>query len=84
MMIYSYRPEGVCSNKITFEVINDKITNVIFTGGCPGNLIGLSQLVEGMNIHEAVKRLKGIECGGKSTSCPDQFAKALEQLVLNK
>lgn len=83
-MIYSYKPEGVCSNKITFEVTNDKITNVVFTGGCPGNALGLSQLVEGMNIHEAVKRLKGIECGGKSTSCPDQFARALEQLVLNK
>lgn len=79
--MYSYEPKGVCSKKITFEVVDDKITNVVFTGGCAGNLSGISTLVKGMEVSEVIKKLKGISCGGKSTSCPDQLALALEELV---
>lgn len=79
--MYSYEPKGVCSKKITFEVVDDKITNVVFTGGCSGNLSGISTLVKGMEVSEVIKKLKGINCGGKSTSCPDQLALALEELV---
>lgn len=81
--MYSYEPKGVCSKKITFEVVDDKITNVVFTGGCAGNLSGISTLVKGMEVSEVIKKLKGINCGGKSTSCPDQLALALEELVVN-
>ncbi|MBU5590608.1 TIGR03905 family TSCPD domain-containing protein [Clostridium sp. MSJ-4] len=82
--MYNYNTKGVCSKNITFEVVDDKITNVNFQGGCPGNLIGISSLVEGMTVEEAAKRLKGIKCGSKSTSCPDQLSIAIETLVLNK
>lgn len=82
--MYSFTPSGVCSRKINFDVVNNKLTNVSFTGGCNGNLQGISKLVEGMDVKEAAKKLRGIDCGGKGTSCPDQFAKAIESLVLNK
>lgn len=81
--MYSYAPKGVCSNKINFEIVDDKITKIVFKGGCPGNLIGISSLVTGMDVQEAIKRLKGISCGDKKTSCPDQLALALEELVVN-
>lgn len=74
-----YKTKGVCSTKINFEIKDGIIHNVIFTNGCNGNLQGLSRLLEGMTPEEAIKRLKGISCGNKSTSCPDQFAKALEE-----
>lgn len=80
-MQYSYIPKGVCSKKIVFEVIDGKITNVAFTAGCKGNLQGLAKLLEGMDVKDAAERLRGIRCQG-NTSCPDQFAKALEELVL--
>lgn len=79
--MYSYNPVGVCSKKIDFEIKDNKIERVIFTGGCPGNLLGISKLVEGMDVKEAIQRLKGITCGGKDTSCPDQLATALERYV---
>ena len=82
--MYTYTTTGVCAKQIDFAVENDKIVNVNFIGGCPGNLIGISKLVEGMEIAEAINKLKGISCGGKETSCPDQLATALEQLVLKK
>lgn len=82
--MYTYKPKGVCSRAINFDITNNKITNLSFTGGCPGNLLGLSRLVEGLEVEEAVKRLKGVDCNGKGTSCPDQLAKALEELVLKK
>lgn len=82
--MYTYDTCGVCAKKIKFDVVDNKITALTFEGGCPGNLIGLSSLVEGMEVEEAVKRLKGIKCGAKSTSCPDQLSIALEKLVLNK
>lgn len=77
--MYSYEPKGVCSNKIDFEIIDNKVSKVKFTGGCNGNLKGLSNLIEGMPVDEAIKKLKGITCGNKTTSCPDQLSKALEQ-----
>ncbi|SKC85424.1 TIGR03905 family TSCPD domain-containing protein [Maledivibacter halophilus] len=80
----SYITQGVCSKKITFTVDNDMVKNVAFFSGCPGNLQGISRLVEGMNVYEAIKRLKGIKCGVKSTSCPDQLSKALENYINNK
>jgi uncharacterized protein (TIGR03905 family) len=84
MKMYSYTPEGVCSRKINFDVVDNKITHVSFVGGCNGNLQGISRLIEGMNIEEAVKKLKGISCDGKGTSCPDQLAEAVSSLVLKK
>ncbi len=78
-MEYSYKTKGTCSKQIDFEVEDGKIKNVKYTGGCNGNLKGIGALVEGMDVDEAIERLKGIKCGPKSTSCPDQLAVALEQ-----
>lgn len=78
-----YQPKGVCSSAIDIEVQNDIIQSVSFTGGCNGNLQGISSLVKGMNIEDAISRLKGIRCGFKSTSCPDQLAQALESIKQN-
>lgn len=76
----TYQPRGVCSRKILFDVDeNGAIHNVSFEGGCNGNLKGIGSLVEGMDLDEAIKRLRGIECGMKGTSCPDQLAHALEE-----
>ncbi len=74
-----YKTNGTCSQMIDFEVEGDTIKSVAFTGGCNGNLQGISALVSGMKIDEAISKLKGIKCGFKSTSCPDQLARALEQ-----
>jgi uncharacterized protein (TIGR03905 family) len=79
--MYSYKTKGVCSKRIDFEIVNNKITKVNFTGGCDGNLKGLSNLIEGMPVEEAIKKLKGITCGNKTTSCPDQLSKALEEAI---
>ncbi len=78
-MNFEYKTKGVCSRKITFSVENDVVKNVVFDGGCNGNGKGVSALVEGMSVDEAIRRMKGIQCGSKSTSCPDQLAQALEQ-----
>ena len=80
--MYNYTTTGVCSKKISFDIDNGKVIKVAFMGGCEGNLQGISNLIEGMEINEAIKRLKGIPCGNKSTSCPDQLALALEELQL--
>ena len=80
--MYNYTTTGVCSKKISFDIDNGKVIKVAFVGGCDGNLQGISNLIEGMEINEAIKRLKGIPCGNKSTSCPDQLALALEELKL--
>ena len=81
--MYSYKPKGVCSRNIDFEIVDNKITEIDFTGGCAGNLLRISTLVKGMDVQEAIKKLKGIKCGDKSTSCPDQLAIALEEFVAN-
>ncbi|WP_455616374.1 TIGR03905 family TSCPD domain-containing protein [Eisenbergiella sp.] len=76
-----YRTKGTCSSSIDVELDNGIIKSVHFTGGCNGNLQGISRLVEGMPAEEAISRLKGIKCGFKPTSCPDQLALALESIV---
>lgn len=78
-MRYSYTPKGVCSMKIDFDVDNNIVRNVRFTGGCSGNTQGISALAEGMNIDDVISRLKGTDCRGRGTSCPDQLARALEK-----
>ena len=80
-MEFTYRPRGVCSQLMEIEVEGDKIKHVKVTGGCSGNLQGISRLVEGMEIKEAISRMEGIRCGFKPTSCPDQLAKALKQCL---
>ena len=70
---------GVCAKEINFEIEDNKIKSVSFVNGCPGNLMGVSKLVEGIDVDEAISKLKGIDCRGKGTSCPDQLAKALEE-----
>ena len=76
----TYKTQGTCSTQIDFDVIDNKIYNVKFTNGCNGNLKGIAALVEGQDIKEVEKKLKGIKCGFKNTSCPDQIAKALEEV----
>lgn len=77
-MQYTYQTRGVCSRKITFDLEDDCVKNVRFLGGCSGNTQGVAVLVDGMNAEEAVRRLQGIRCGAKATSCPDQLAIAIE------
>lgn len=79
-MEYRYIPQGVCSREMIIEMDGDIIKSVKIIGGCPGNTIGVSTMVEGRNIDEVIKKLEGIPCGVKGTSCPDQLAKALEEI----
>ena len=79
-MEYRYSPEGVCSREMIIEMDGDIIKSVKIVGGCPGNTVGVSTMVEGKNIDEVIKKLKGIPCGVKGTSCPDQLARALEKV----
>ena len=76
-----YATKGTCSRFIDFDLEDGIVKNVVFTGGCNGNLKGIGALVEGMDAKEAIKRLSGITCGFKPTSCPDQLAKALEEAL---
>ena len=78
-MQFEYKTKGTCSQIIHFEIEDGKVCNVVYLGGCNGNLQGISKLVEGMEIDEVIKRLDGICCGSKPTSCPDQLATALKQ-----
>ena len=78
-MQFEYQTSGTCSRFIQFEVEDNKVKNVVFIGGCNGNLKGIASLVEGMDVDEVISRLKGTTCGGKPTSCPDQLAAALLQ-----
>lgn len=79
-MHVTYRPKGVCSQLMEVEAEDNRITSVKILGGCSGNLQGISKLVIGMDVDEAISRMEGIRCGMKSTSCPDQLSKALKQL----
>ncbi len=79
--MYTYKTSGVCSQKIDFDIVDGKVHNVRFTGGCNGNLQGIGRLIEGMDVHEAISRLGGVRCGMKPTSCPDQLARALKEHV---
>ena len=77
----TYKTKGTCSQTIDFEVIDGKVRNVKFLGGCNGNLKGISSLVEGMPVEDVIEKLSGIRGGFKDTSCPDQLAKALKQTI---
>jgi len=77
---YSYRTSGTCSREILIDVENDVVKNVQFVGGCHGNTQGISKLVKNMKIDDVILKLKGINCNGRGTSCPDQLAKALEEV----
>lgn len=83
-MTYEYKTKGTCSSRITFDLDGDTIKNVKFIGGCNGNLKGISAIVEGMKADEVEKRLSGITCGYKNTSCPDQLAKAIAEACAKK
>ena len=78
-MEYRYTPQGVCSMQMIFEINNGIINNLKIIGGCPGNTIGVAKLVVGKTVDEVIEMLKGIPCGKRGTSCPDQVAKALEE-----
>lgn len=81
-MEYVVNTSGVCTRQIAFEIDEEnKVKNVKFYGGCAGNTKGVASLVEGMDAQEVIKRLKGIDCGGKGTSCPDKLARAIELAV---
>lgn len=76
--MFQYKTKGTCSQIIYFDVENNKLKDVKFIGGCNGNLKGIAQLVDGMDIDEVISRVEGITCGMKKTSCPDQLAQALK------
>ena len=76
-MKYTYRPKGVCSQMMEMDIEDNKLKSLKVTGGCSGNLQGIANLVEGMDIDDVINRLDGVRCGFKSTSCPDQLAQAL-------
>lgn len=80
-MKFDYNPKGTCSQKISIEILDNKVKEVVFTGGCNGNLNGISSLVKGMRVDQVIEKLEGIKCGSKSTSCPDQLAKALKTIL---
>lgn len=77
----TYQPQGVCSQKIDFDIVDGKVTGVKFLGGCSGNTQGIARLIEGMDVQDAISRLEGIKCGFKGTSCPDQLAQALKSAL---
>lgn len=81
MITKEFTPRGVCARRIRITIDSDTIKEVSFMGGCSGNTQGVAALVEGMPVSEVIKRLSGIRCGFKSTSCPDQLAKALSELM---
>lgn len=79
-MHYTYKTKGTCSTQIEFDIKEDKIYNVKYTGGCNGNLKAISSLIEGEKIDTVIEKLNGITCGFRKTSCADQLAKALEEI----
>lgn len=79
-MTYEYTPQGVCSRKMVIEINDGVLTDLKVIGGCNGNLQGISALVKGMRIDEVIRRLDGINCNMKGTSCPDQLARALKEI----
>ena len=83
-MHYDYKPRGVCSQKIEFDIEEGILKNVKYVGGCNGNLKGIGSLVEGMKVEEVIERLEGIKCWIKQYSCPDQRARALREISNSK
>lgn len=82
--MYTYTTKGVCARELSFEIDNNIVKSVSFDGGCNGNLKGICALVEGMPVEDVIDRLRGINCGFKGTSCPDQLARALEEYLQDK
>ena len=82
-MHYEYTTKGTCSRTILFDLEDGKVHNVQFLGGCNGNLKGIGQLVEGMDVDDVIAKLEGTTCGMKKTSCPDQLAQALKEAKAN-
>ncbi|MCL2513795.1 MAG: TIGR03905 family TSCPD domain-containing protein [Oscillospiraceae bacterium] len=80
-MRYQYRTKGTCAQEIAFDLDGGVVKNIEFSGGCAGNLIGISTMAEGLPAEEVIEKLKGIRCGKKPTSCPDQLANALQEVV---
>ena len=80
-MTQKFQTRGVCSRSVTFDLEDGIVRNVRFEGGCSGNTQGVAALVDGMSAEEAIRRLSGIRCGFKNTSCPDQLAQALKQAI---
>ncbi len=80
-MVFTYTPHGVCSRQIQIEIEDGVIQSIQFLGGCNGNLKGVSALASGRRVEEVIPLLRGIDCGGKGTSCPDQLSKALEEAL---
>ncbi len=78
---FTFKTKGVCSKEIVFRIENGRLADVAFLAGCSGNLQGISKLVEGMPVGDAIKKLRGIDCDGRGTSCPDQLSKALEEVL---
>lgn len=78
---FTFYPQGVCSMMIELELDGDIIRDVVFTGGCNGNLSGISSLIKGMKAEDVIERLEGTRCGFKDTSCPDQLSRALKQAL---
>lgn len=83
-MAYYYLPRGVCAREFFIELDGEKIKKIEIRGGCDGNLKGITHLLAGMNVKEAIERMRGIRCGHKETSCPDQLSIALEKALENK
>ena len=81
---FTYYPEGTCSVMIEVELDGDRINDVVFTGGCNGNLSGISKLIKGMKAEEVIDKLEGTTCGFKDTSCPDQLSLALKAALANR
>jgi len=79
---FVHQNQGTCSSSVEFVIDEGKIRSVSFSGGCNGNLQGISRLVEGLEVEEAVRRLSGIRCGDNPTSCPDQLARALMEVCV--
>lgn len=80
-MHYTYKTNGTCSSEINFDIVDGKLHNINYIGGCNGNLKAISSLLEGSDVDFAIERLSGIRCGFKNTSCGDQLAKALKQAI---
>lgn len=83
-MTHTYQTKGTCSKQITFDLNDGVVSNVSYLGGCNGNLQGVAKLVEGQKAEDLIAKLKGIQCGMKGTSCPDQLARALEEAIAGR
>lgn len=81
MSKFEFTPSGVCCQKMIIDIDNDIINNVEFIGGCPGNLLGISQIIKGKSVNEVINAFDGVKCGKKPTSCPEQLSKAINHYL---